>query len=54
MKLYLAENYPDKDFTKGGFNIYTTIDTGLQDRAEEIVAQNVQNQLHTTALKTLR
>ena len=45
VKLYLAETYPDKDFTKGGFNIYTTIDTALQDRAEEIVAQNVQNQL---------
>ena len=45
VKLYLAEKYPDKDFTKGGFNIYTTIDTALQDRAEEIVAQNVQNQL---------
>jgi penicillin-binding protein 1C len=45
VKLYLAEKYPDKDFLKGGFNIYTTIDTGLQDRAEEIVAQNVQNQL---------
>ena len=42
---YLAETYPDKDFTKGGFNIYTTIDTALQDRAEEIVAQNVANQL---------
>ena len=38
---YLAEKYPDKDFTKGGFNIYTTIDTDLQNRAEEIVAQNV-------------
>jgi penicillin-binding protein 1C len=45
VKQYLAEKYPDKDFTKGGFNIYTTIDTALQDRAEEIVAQNVQNQL---------
>ena len=45
VKMYLAEKYPDKDFTKGGFNIYTTIDTALQDRAEEIVAQNVQNQL---------
>ena len=39
---YLAEKYPDKDFTKGGFNIYTTIDTALQNRAEEIVAQNIQ------------
>ncbi|HLL50167.1 MAG TPA: transglycosylase domain-containing protein, partial [Thermomicrobiales bacterium] len=39
---YLAEKYPDKDFTKGGFNIYTTIDTGLQNRAEEIVTQNIQ------------
>lgn len=39
---YLAEKYPDKDFTKGGFNIYTTIDTALQNRAEEIVAQNMQ------------
>src|ERR671913_574167 len=45
VKLYLAEKYPGKEFLKGGFNIYTTIDTGLQDRAEEIVAQNVQNQL---------
>jgi penicillin-binding protein 1C len=45
VKLYLAEKYPDKDFTKGGFNIYTTIDTALQDHAEQIVAQNVQNQL---------
>jgi membrane peptidoglycan carboxypeptidase len=42
---YLGEKYPDKDFTKGGFDIYTTIDTALQDRAEELVAQNVQNQL---------
>jgi penicillin-binding protein 1C len=39
---YLAEKYPDKDFTKGGFNIYTTIDTDLQNRAEEIVALNIQ------------
>jgi penicillin-binding protein 1C len=39
---YLAETYPDKDFTKGGFNIYTTIDTGLQNRAEEVVNQNIQ------------
>ncbi|MBW3633697.1 MAG: penicillin-binding protein [Chloroflexi bacterium] len=39
---YLAEKYPDKDFTKGGFNIYTTIDTALQNRAEEIVTQNIQ------------
>ena len=39
---YLAEKYPDKDFAKGGFNIYTTIDTALQNRAEEIVAQNIQ------------
>jgi penicillin-binding protein 1C len=45
VKMYLAEKYPDKDFTKGGFNIYTTIDTALQDHAEQIVAQNVQNQL---------
>ncbi|MFN8594080.1 MAG: transglycosylase domain-containing protein [Thermomicrobiales bacterium] len=42
---YLAEKYPDRDFTKGGFNIYTTIDTALQNRAEEIVAQNVTNSL---------
>ncbi|MGH2615853.1 MAG: transglycosylase domain-containing protein, partial [Thermomicrobiales bacterium] len=42
---YLGEKYPDRDFTKGGFNIYTTIDTALQERAEEIVLQNVQNQL---------
>jgi penicillin-binding protein 1C len=39
---YLAEKFPDKDFTKGGFNIYTTIDTALQNRAEEVVSQNVQ------------
>jgi len=39
---YLAEKYPDRDFTKGGFNIYTTIDTALQNRAEEIVGQNIQ------------
>jgi penicillin-binding protein 1C len=39
---YLAEKYPDRDFTKGGFNIYTTIDTALQNRAEEVVAQNIQ------------
>lgn len=39
---YLAETYPDKDFTKGGFNIYTTIDTALQNRAEEVVSQNIQ------------
>ena len=39
---YLAEKFPDRDFTKGGFNIYTTIDTDLQVRAEEIVAQNVE------------
>ncbi|MBA3450222.1 MAG: transglycosylase domain-containing protein, partial [Chloroflexia bacterium] len=42
VKLHLAETYPDKDFLKGGFNIYTTIDTTLQDRAEEIVTQNIQ------------
>jgi penicillin-binding protein 1C len=41
-KQYLRENYPDKDFTKGGLNIYTTIDTALQNRAEEIVSQNIQ------------
>lgn len=39
---YLAEKYPDEDFSKGGLNIYTTIDTDLQNRAEEIVAQNMQ------------
>jgi len=39
---YLTEKYPDKDFTKGGFNIYTTIDTALQNRAEELVTQNIQ------------
>jgi penicillin-binding protein 1C len=44
-KFYLREKYPDKDFSKGGFNIYTTIDTALQNRAEEVVAQDVQNQL---------
>lgn len=38
---YLAETYPDKDFTKGGFNIYTTIDSDLQNRAEEVVSQNI-------------
>ena len=39
---YLDEHFPDRDFTKGGFNIYTTIDTSLQNRAEEVVAQNMQ------------
>jgi penicillin-binding protein 1C len=39
---YLAEKYPDQDFLKGGFNIYTTIDTDLQHRAEAIVAANMQ------------
>ncbi len=38
---YLDEKYPGRDFTKGGLNIYTTIDTGLQDRAEQIVAEQV-------------
>ncbi len=42
VKLYLAETYPDQDFLKGGFNIYTTIDTTLQNRAEEVVTQNIQ------------
>ncbi|MCC7021351.1 MAG: transglycosylase domain-containing protein, partial [Thermomicrobiales bacterium] len=42
VKQYLYEKYPDKDFLKGGFNIYTTIDTDLQNRAEEIVSQNIQ------------
>jgi penicillin-binding protein 1C len=42
---YLDEKYPDRDFTKGGFDIYTTIDTDLQNRAEELVAQAVVNQL---------
>jgi penicillin-binding protein 1C len=45
VKFWLAETYPGKDFSKGGFDIYTTIDTALQERAEEVVAQNVQNQL---------
>ena len=39
---YLDEHFPDRDFTKGGLNIYTTIDTTLQNRAEEIVSQNMQ------------
>jgi penicillin-binding protein 1C len=39
---YLAKRYPDRDFTKGGLNIYTTIDTALQERAELIVAQNME------------
>lgn len=39
---YLAETYPGRDFTKGGLNIYTTIDTNLQNRAEQIVAQNME------------
>jgi penicillin-binding protein 1C len=42
VKQYLYEKYPDKDFLKGGFNIYTTIDTDLQNRAEEVVSQNIQ------------
>jgi membrane peptidoglycan carboxypeptidase len=37
----LDEMYPDRDFTKGGLNIYTTIDTGLQERAERLVAEQV-------------
>ncbi|MCC6313857.1 MAG: transglycosylase domain-containing protein [Thermomicrobiales bacterium] len=40
---YLQEMYPDRDFTKGGLNIYTTIDTAVQDRAEQIVAENMTN-----------
>ncbi|MFM9108179.1 MAG: transglycosylase domain-containing protein [Chloroflexota bacterium] len=39
---YLAETYPNEDFSKGGLNIYTTIDTDLQNRAEEIVAANME------------
>jgi penicillin-binding protein 1C len=41
VKQYLAEEYPEVDFTKGGFDIYTTIDTDLQIRAEELVSQNI-------------
>ena len=55
VKLYLAEKYPDKDFTKGGFNIYATVDTALQDRAEEIVARNVyRTSCNTTERKRRR
>jgi penicillin-binding protein 1C len=39
---YLAAQYPGRDFTKGGLSIYTTIDTALQNRAEQIVAQNME------------
>jgi membrane peptidoglycan carboxypeptidase len=41
VRMYLDEMYPDRDFTKGGLNIYTTIDTGLQERAERLVAEQV-------------
>ncbi|MDQ3695064.1 MAG: transglycosylase domain-containing protein [Chloroflexota bacterium] len=41
-KEYLAETYPEQDFLKSGLNIYTTIDTAVQDRAEEIVARNME------------
>lgn len=43
VKEYLAETYPNQDFLNSGLNIYTTIDTGLQDRAEEIVARAMQD-----------
>jgi penicillin-binding protein 1C len=39
---YLAENFPGEDFSKGGLNIYTTIDTDLQNRAEDIVTANME------------
>ena len=38
---YLAENYPDRDFSKGGLNIYTTISKPAQDMAEQVIAENV-------------
>ncbi|MBA3415254.1 MAG: transglycosylase domain-containing protein [Chloroflexia bacterium] len=41
VRMYLDEMYPDRDFTKGGLNIYTTIDTRLQERAEQMVAEQV-------------
>jgi penicillin-binding protein 1C len=41
-KEYLAEEYPNVDFLNSGLNIYTTIDTNVQQRAEEIVALNMQ------------
>lgn len=43
VKEYLEETYPDQDFLNSGLNIYTTIDTNLQNRAEEIVALNMEN-----------
>ena len=42
VKEYLAEKYPDRDFLNSGLNIYTTIDTDVQNRAEEIVARNME------------
>ena len=52
---YLDENFSqgvdpddptdDVDFTRGGFDIYTTIDSTLQDRAEEIIRTQVDSQL---------
>lgn len=42
VKEYLAETYPDEDFLNSGLNIYTTIDSNVQSRAEEIVARNME------------
>ena len=38
---YLAENYPDRDFSKGGLNIYTTISKPVQEMAEQVVQENI-------------
>lgn len=43
---YLQEKLGEEEaerFLKGGFDIHTTIDTDLQNRAEEIVTANIQN-----------
>ena len=44
---YLQEKYGDQadKFLHGGLNIYTTIDTPLQNEAEAVVEQNVNNNL---------
>ena len=46
---YLAEKYPNEDFMKGGFEITTSIDTAVQNRAEQIVAENMQNLQYANA-----
>ena len=44
---YIERTYGDKadEFLQGGFDVFTTIDTAVQNRAEEIVATRVEQEL---------